>query len=317
MKNNEVTLSIIIPTYNRVKYLASALNSIVGIKHIKEVIIIDDNSSDNTELFINNFKPDYPLKYLKNESNRGAPYSRNRGIKQSSGTHVLFLDSDDVLNPSGINTVLEWFCQINYDYVYGVVEKVDSLLNPFLTPLKYGKNWNIYDTKDIVGYHWCTHGIVYRKAFLDKVGYWNEALTGSQDWELQCRVKMASKNFIFYDILFGLWRDHYEARIGTKQYNANYIESVFKACQTIYSKIKTSEYDNKQTYNALSRNLFFHILEASANKNKTLKQIGIKLNKSITHKSSYIYKITNFLLQFSISAIDGLIFKLITKRDIQ
>ena len=91
--------SIIVPIYNSEKTIKKCLNSI-KIQKINnfELIIIDDKSSDKSFQIVNKFKKKIKfLKILKNKKNYGVSVSRNRGLKNSSGKYIIFLDSDDVL----------------------------------------------------------------------------------------------------------------------------------------------------------------------------------------------------------------------------
>lgn len=100
-------ISIIIPTYNRKKYISRALDSIFnqGYKDC-EIIIIDDNSTDDTKNVIEKYQiGEKRIKYIKNTVNRGVNYSRNRGIKASSGKWIAFLDSDDEYLPDSLLSI--------------------------------------------------------------------------------------------------------------------------------------------------------------------------------------------------------------------
>lgn len=90
-------LSVIIPTYNTAEYLERTINNLVN-QSLKdcEIIIIDDNSTDNTEAIVETFKLKYKnIKYIKNDKNLGAGLSRNIGLKHSTGEYITFMDSDD------------------------------------------------------------------------------------------------------------------------------------------------------------------------------------------------------------------------------
>tara|TARA_B100001027_G_C16264993_1_gene331505 strand:+ start:1313 stop:2620 length:1308 start_codon:yes stop_codon:yes gene_type:complete len=91
--------SIIVPVYNSEKTIEKCLNSIKRQKiNDFELIIIDDNSSDNSLQIANKFiKKIKFVKILKNKKNYGVSISRNRGIKNSNGKYIIFLDSDDIL----------------------------------------------------------------------------------------------------------------------------------------------------------------------------------------------------------------------------
>lgn len=88
-------ISVIIPTYNRKEMLLQAVQSVENqnYKNI-EVIIIDDNSSDDTENFIKNNNK-LNVTYRKNANNMGPGYSRKLGYSISSGEYIIFMDDDD------------------------------------------------------------------------------------------------------------------------------------------------------------------------------------------------------------------------------
>ena len=88
-------VSVIIPTFNRQKYLKNAINSVLNQTYENiELIIIDDNSSDNTQSYVEDIN-DNRLIYIKNSKNLKAPKSRNIGIEKSRGDYIAFLDDDD------------------------------------------------------------------------------------------------------------------------------------------------------------------------------------------------------------------------------
>ncbi|MCK5091435.1 MAG: glycosyltransferase family 2 protein, partial [Gammaproteobacteria bacterium] len=87
-----MSVSIIIPTYNRAAFLKNALNSVYRQTYQDfEVIVIDDGSTDNTEEVAKSFKG---IIYIKQE-NSGLNASRNRAIKLAKGEFIALLDDDD------------------------------------------------------------------------------------------------------------------------------------------------------------------------------------------------------------------------------
>ena len=77
----EGLVSVIIATHNRAQYIARSIECILmqTWRNI-ELLIIDDGSTDNTEEIVNSFN-DQRIVYIKNETNKGVSYSRNRGIR--------------------------------------------------------------------------------------------------------------------------------------------------------------------------------------------------------------------------------------------
>ncbi len=95
--SNQKKVSVIIPTYNRAKFLPNAVRSIINQKYDNiEIIIVDDGSNDNTQAVVNSLKEKYSnIIYCHNERTKGPSGARNTGIIKSSGNYVSFLDSDD------------------------------------------------------------------------------------------------------------------------------------------------------------------------------------------------------------------------------
>ncbi|MCO7150876.1 glycosyltransferase family 2 protein [Vagococcus lutrae] len=91
----EKFVSIIMPAYNSEKTIERALNSVVDQSYSYfELIIINDNSVDNTLEIISRYTDDR-IKILTNSMNYGAAKSRNKGIEIASGQYIAFLDADD------------------------------------------------------------------------------------------------------------------------------------------------------------------------------------------------------------------------------
>lgn len=91
-------ISIAIVTYNRAPYICAAIASVVCQTNSDwELIIVDDASTDNTKLKIDNcVKGDQRVKYIKNYKNLGISESRNVALQAASGKYMAILDSDDI-----------------------------------------------------------------------------------------------------------------------------------------------------------------------------------------------------------------------------
>ncbi|WP_424475203.1 bifunctional glycosyltransferase/CDP-glycerol:glycerophosphate glycerophosphotransferase [Oceanobacillus kimchii] len=92
-------VSIIMPVFNTGEYLAESIESVLSqtYKNI-ELIIINDNSSDESEYILNNYTNDNRVSIYHNSNNQGVASCRNKGIQYASGDYVYFMDSDDFLD---------------------------------------------------------------------------------------------------------------------------------------------------------------------------------------------------------------------------
>ena len=93
----KTNVSVIIPIYNCEKYISRCIDSILNQSYKDiEIIIVDDNSNDNSCKIINQYINSFScIKYLKNDTCMGPALSRNRGLELACSEYVLFLDGDD------------------------------------------------------------------------------------------------------------------------------------------------------------------------------------------------------------------------------
>lgn len=101
-------VSVIIPAYNAEKYLRECLDSAVGQIHRDiEIIVVDDGSTDSTAEIVGEYvAADSRVKLIR-QANAGVSASRNAAMSRAEGEWIVFLDSDDVLRPDCISTLLD------------------------------------------------------------------------------------------------------------------------------------------------------------------------------------------------------------------
>ena len=99
LTSNKIKISVIIPIYNGGKYMNYSLRSIQNqkMKDI-EIIIIDDNSKDDSLKIIQNYmKNDKRIKLIKNKENRRILFSKSIGALNSKGEFIIEIDQDDLI----------------------------------------------------------------------------------------------------------------------------------------------------------------------------------------------------------------------------
>lgn len=91
-------ISIIIPTYNRARFVAQAIESVQTQTFADwEMIVVDDASEDDTPgIVAKQVAQDQRIKYFRNEVNLGISRTRNRGLELAQGEYIAVLDSDDI-----------------------------------------------------------------------------------------------------------------------------------------------------------------------------------------------------------------------------
>lgn len=132
-------VSVVIATYNMAKYLPMAIQSVLEQTYNNiEVIVVDDGSTDNTEEVIKTLSEDTRVRYIVQE-NRGQASAKNRGIQESSGEFIAFLDADDMWKPEKLELQIPVFFRsksigVVYAKLIYIDDKGVELLN---TPDEY------------------------------------------------------------------------------------------------------------------------------------------------------------------------------------
>ena len=111
-------VSIIIPVYNVQKYLSACLDSVARqtIKS-KEIIVINDGSTDRCYEILTEYKKKYPEMIIINQKNRGISETRNAGLKAARGEYIAFVDSDDFIELNMFEKMYEAAKRENADIV--------------------------------------------------------------------------------------------------------------------------------------------------------------------------------------------------------
>lgn len=104
---NQPLVSVIIPTYNRIRTLPVSINSVLNQTYRNlEVIVMDDGSEDGTEEYVKSIA-DKRVRYVKSKYNMGPSAARNRGAELARGEYIAFQDSDDEWLPDKLEKQME------------------------------------------------------------------------------------------------------------------------------------------------------------------------------------------------------------------
>lgn len=115
----DITITVIVPIYNVEKYLVQCLESIIGQTILfDEVILINDGSTDESQLICEKYTLKYDYFKLINQENRGLSAARNAGLDHAIGDYVLFLDSDDYLRADAVKQLKAELRKFRFDAVY-------------------------------------------------------------------------------------------------------------------------------------------------------------------------------------------------------
>lgn len=139
--------SIIIPIYNGEKTLPYCIDSILN-QTFKdtEILLINDGSTDNSLELLKKYKLKHPKQIrVLNQSNKGIAETRNRGIKESSGKYIFFIDNDDYIDKSYVETFITAIERFNVDMVIGGYQRINLSRNKILFKRDaLNNNWTKY-----------------------------------------------------------------------------------------------------------------------------------------------------------------------------
>lgn len=128
-------ISVIIPVYNVSKYLSRCINSVRTQAHVKEILLIDDGSTDDSGILCDAYAAMEPLVKVLHKENGGLSSARNAGLDLAQGEYVAFVDSDDFLEPGAYEKLLscaqrheaDLVCAGRSDLIGGIGDKTLGL----------------------------------------------------------------------------------------------------------------------------------------------------------------------------------------------
>jgi glycosyltransferase involved in cell wall biosynthesis len=201
---SDLKVSIIIPIYNSINFIAATLASIdkQTCKRL-EVLVIDDNSTDGSFEFVKGLKKENLI--LKKNKGKGACAARNYGFELATGDYIQYLDADDILSPNKIKAQLELAQLYGKETVYSCswlhfhasIQDVKIKRQPIDKDYANPREW-LSDSWMGKGMGqtsiWLTH-----RSLIEKSGGWNESLKINQDGEFFSRIILASQGVKFSD----------------------------------------------------------------------------------------------------------------------
>lgn len=242
-------MSVIIPTYNREKYVAKAIDSVLSQKFEDyEIIVVDDGSTDNTKETLRGFKD--KIKYIY-QDNSGVSAARNTGIRHASGEWLAFLDSDDEWMPDYLLTQFEKvnqnprICMQTTDCLITELNgKMETYfnMNGSLAELK-GKDYLFVEKPfSFVVRHnpWQLGGIIIRHEAIRKTRLFDTNFTISEDLDLMSRTALHGPFGMINKTLVNIYRRDETIDYLTKQAWTNPI-GVREINERVYEKLKKIE----------------------------------------------------------------------------
>lgn len=127
MPIHDFMVSVVSPAYNCEKYIKETVECIANqTVKVKEHIVIDDGSSDNTLVLLQELQNQYPHLVVLTQKNSGAAAARNLGIRHATGKYIAFLDSDDCWSCEKLEKQIGFMEQNEIVFSYGDYEEIDE-----------------------------------------------------------------------------------------------------------------------------------------------------------------------------------------------
>lgn len=201
---NSPKISVVIPTYNREHSIAKAIECVLNQSFQDfEIIIVDDGSQDSTEKVVGQFN-DSRIRYFAHSQNKGEPAARNTGVIAAKGEYIAFLDSDDEWLSKKLEIQLNIHEQIPDEIsasctgYYLHLTNLGIILNKI--PRCSGSSW--YKYLLLFG---CDLGpgttMLVKKQAYHEVGYYDESLIRSPDWDWLIRYVKKYKLVVVEELL--------------------------------------------------------------------------------------------------------------------
>lgn len=213
MQNNPL-VSIIMTAYNREKYIAEAIESVLASTYTNfELIIVDDCSIDNTVSIAKKYElKDDRIRVYFNEKNLSDYSNRNKASEYAKGKYIKYQDSDDVIYPHGLKIMvnsMELFPDAGMGF--SPYRHINSLL-PFL--LNSVETYREHFFKGGLLYNGPT-GAIYKRDFFERIGKFDADYNVAADYDFNLKAAMNDPVVIFHrDLVW--WRQHEEQEINLK-----------------------------------------------------------------------------------------------------
>jgi glycosyltransferase involved in cell wall biosynthesis len=213
-------VTIIIPTYNRLRWIGECLDSVRAqtYPHV-ETLVIDDCSTDGTADWLRS-EPGYAFARVRVQPvNGGASVARNDGIAMARGELIVFIDSDDMLAPRHVETAVEAFRR---DPALGLFCCDSTMIGPDSGVLFGGRTWHEIQHElrgqpvhtgprtllDVFQFSHIFPGFTIPKAVFARVGDFDQSIFPMDDYDLSLRIAGAGHGVYYRHEPLCLRREH-------------------------------------------------------------------------------------------------------------
>jgi glycosyltransferase involved in cell wall biosynthesis len=189
-------VTVVLPTYNRRRYLAQALASVLRqTYHELEIIVVRDGGEEVSDIVQS--VHDLRVALIDRRENRGKPFSLNEALARARGKYVAYLDDDDLYYPGHVRTLVDALegptdCQVAYSDLY----KTCCEVLPGGDRRVLSKQVEVsrdFDRFLMLYFNHVLHvSLMHRRDLLEKTGLYNEQLNILIDWDITRRLSFFS-----------------------------------------------------------------------------------------------------------------------------
>ena len=178
-------VSVIIPTFNRARFLKEALESVLAQDYQPlEIIVVDDGSKDETPHLVCHF----PVIYVRRGKTLGVSAARNSGLRRARGELIALLDSDDLWLPSKISTQVAYF-QSHPEAVAVQTEEIWIRKGKRVNPRKkHRKPSGFFFDRALELCLVSPSGVMLRREVFEEIGLFDEEFPVCEDYEFWLRL---------------------------------------------------------------------------------------------------------------------------------
>ncbi len=286
-------LSIIITVYNREKYIARCIESVLN-QNLDdyEVIIINDGSTDNSHNIIKQYADKYKdrIKYIKKE-NGGVSSARNEGIKQANGEYITYIDSDDYAEQNCYKEIYELAKKNNYDIVMYDAKKVFADRTEYMEALEGIYQGKITKKEYILSMP-CPWNKLIKKEIIQKADFCFPEKILYEDYAMIPTLVNVANNIFYYKKQVINYYMSEESIMRDNGFKEKYLD-IFKASEILKENIDMSIYKEELEFIYWENLLVnFSLLFYKYNKFEYIDRIADIMQKEFPHwkKNKYIKK---------------------------
>lgn len=219
-------VSVIIPCFNAERWIREALGSALEQDCDKEIIVVDDGSTDASVKIVKESFP-FSVRLIENQ-HLGVSVARNIGTRQSKAEFIQYLDADDILAPGKLKIQIEELRRTGADVAYGDWQRLEEKNNTSFVNGEIVKRKLNSPEIDLFTDFWCPPAAyLFRRSIVEKIGGWNEDLPVIQDarFVLDCALQKAG--FIYCPGIMAFYRAHSAGSVSTRD-QAAFARDCFK-----------------------------------------------------------------------------------------